>query len=372
MIGGYGARGRLRPIRTASIRVHELDVTVPLQKQVDAYRRVFEEEAEAGRPRPEDGVPAVRVGSVGGVPYLMADGDIYRGALAAGTESIRCAVTKCADISDFLVRHVRYNHRPAGINPLLLRRVSDYVAMHGSEKDAAALSRTCRGTIHQRFLALNLEPGAAAVLGQLCAFLGTKLSQFVLPYYIPHHVSRQRPDMQEELAREVSGLVRTRPVTDARFAWPGPEEIEILSDSPRYRPEGESAVVVTPEGESASPKEVRRAERLIKNARDAIVIPGTDAHPPYLVDLKTRRVSAVDDREAVTVLREADPEGKGSAAYLFPRKAGRWLGLAGGKKDGADVRMARFDAATSLAEFAQRHRDARGVVFYRGRGDAGR
>ncbi|MDE0091138.1 MAG: hypothetical protein OXP12_07275 [Thaumarchaeota archaeon] len=364
MTGGQNPRGRLQHVRTTSIRVHELDVTVPLQKQVDSYRSIFE--AAAGRPpRRAEEIPAVRVGSVGGTIYLMADGDVYRGALAAGAESIRCAVTRCADTSDFLVRHVQHNHRPTGINPLLLRRVSDYVAAHGSEEDTEALSRACGGTVHQKFIALDLEPGAASVLGELCGFLGTKLSQFALPYYIPYHIAGKRRDMQEELAQQVSGLVRARPVTDVRFAWPSFEEVKTLSDSPRYRREGESAVV-TPDGEKAAPKEVRRAKQLIKNVRDVIAIPGTDAHPPYLVDLKTKRASIVEDRSKVTVLRDADPEGTGaSMTYLFPQEAGRWLGLSGGKKDGAGVEMERFDADTGLAEFVEKHRGARGVVFYR-------
>lgn len=357
-------QGRLRQVRTASIRCHELDVTVPLQKQVDVYRRIFAE-AAAGQPRRAGDIPAVRVGSVDGATYLMADGDVYRGAIAAGMESIRCAVTKCADMPDFLVRHVQYNHRPTGINPLLLRKVSDYVAAHGSEEESEALSRICSGTINQRFIALDLEPGAAEVLGELCVFLGTRLSQFALPYYIPYHIARQKPDMQGELAQKVSGLVRTRPVTDARFAWPSFEEVKVLSDSPRYRGEEEPAIV-TPDGERATPAEVRRAKQLIKNARDIIAIPGTDAHPPYLVDLKTKRASIVEDRKTVTVLRDADPDNAGAAmTYLFPREAGKWLGLSGGKKDGSDVEMARFDASTNLAEFAKKHRGARGVVFYR-------
>ena len=364
MTGRQSPQVRSRQVRTASIRHHELDITVPLQKQVDAYRRVFAE-AAAGQPHQAGRIPAVRVGDVDGTLYLMADGDVYRGALAAGAESIRCAVTKCADASDFLVRHVECNHRPAGINPLLLRRVSDYVSAHGGEEEAAALSRICGGTVHQKFIDLDLEPGAAAVLGELCGFLGTKMSQFSLPYYIPYHISRQRRDMQKELAQEVSGLVRARPVTDARFAWPSYEEVNLISESPRYRGEEEPAVV-TPDGERASPGEVRRAKQLIKNARDVIAIPGTDAHPPYLIDLKTKRASIVEDRETVTVLRDADPDGAGAAmTYLFPLEAGRWLGLSGGKKDGEDVEMARFDAAAGLAEFAEKHRDARAVVFYR-------
>jgi len=363
--GHQNPRGRLQQVRTKSIRRHDLDVTVPLQKQVDAYKDIFTETAAGQQPPRHAGdIPAVRVGSVGGTLYLMADGDVYRGALAAGAESIRCMVIKCADMPDFLVRHVQCNHRPTGINPLLLRRVSDYVSAHGSE-EAAALSRACRGTVHQKFIALNLAPEAAAVLGELCEFLGARLSQFALPYYIPHHISGKRTDMQQELAQKVSGLIRARPVTDARFAWPSFEEVKTLSDFPRYRREEKSAVV-TPDGERAAPREVRRARQLIKNARGIIAIPGTDAHPPYLVDLKTKRASIVEDRKLVTVLRDADPEGTGAAmTYLFPQEAGRWLGLLGGKQDGADIKMIQFDAATGLAEFAEKHRGARGVVFYR-------
>ena len=363
-MSGQNTRGRLRQVRAASIRCHELDVTVPLQKHVDAYRRIFAG-AASGQPLQADRIPAVRVGDVNGALYLMADGDVYRGALAAGAEYIRCIVTKCPDASDFLVRHVQCNHRPAGVNPLLLRKVSEYVAAHGGEEEAAALSRICDGTVHQKFIALDLEPEAAATLGKLCEFLGTRLSQFVLPYYIPYHIARQKPDMQEELAQKVSGLVRARPVTDARFAWPSYEEVRMISDSPRYH-RGEEPEVVTPDGERPSPREVRRARQLIKNARDMIAIPGTDEHPPYLIDLKTRRASVVEDHKLVTVLRDADPEDDGAAmTYLFPREAGRWLGLSGEKKDGSDVEMERFNAAAGLAEFAEKHRDARVVVFYR-------
>lgn len=120
MTGSQNPRGRLQQIRTKSIRRHDLDVTVPLQKQVDAYKDIFTE-AAAGQhpPRHAGDIPAVRVGSVGGTLYLMADGDVYRGALAAGAESIRCMVIKCSDMPDFLVRHVQCNHRPTGISQLL-------------------------------------------------------------------------------------------------------------------------------------------------------------------------------------------------------------------------------------------------------------
>lgn len=371
------AQTRRRRVPLASIRRHELDVTIPIQKQVEVYRRIFAGPSDGMLLTKEGvgGMPAVRVGDVGGALYLMADGDVYRGARAAGAESVTCAVIKCADESDFLVRHVQHNHRPVGTNPILLRRVSDYVSEHGSREAAEALSRLYEGTVHQKFLTLDLDPEAGRILGGLCEFLGARLSQFVLPYYIPHHVSTHRPDVQGEIAGRISGLVRTRTVTDARFAWPSPEEIRMLSSSPQYRKDGEEPAVILPEGEHADPREIRLAHQLIRNARDVIVIPGTDKHPPYMIDLKTKRVSEVEDRESVVVLRDAGSEGAGATTYLLPQKAGAWLGLAGGgKESAAGIEMAQFEGATGgLAEFAQRHRDARAVVLYRRPGNgAGR
>ena len=67
MTGSQNPRGRLQQVRTKSIRRHELDVTIPLQKQVDIYKDIFTE-AAAGQqpPRHAGDIPAVRVGSVGG------------------------------------------------------------------------------------------------------------------------------------------------------------------------------------------------------------------------------------------------------------------------------------------------------------------
>jgi len=371
------AQTRRRRVLLASIRRHELDVTIPIQKQVEVYRRIFAGPSDGMLLTKEGGRGHARGqgGRRGGRP--LPDGRRRRvpRARAAGAESVTCAVIKCADESDFLVRHVQHNHRPVGTNPILLRRVSDYVSEHGSREAAEALSRLYEGTVHQKFLTLDLDPEAGRILGGLCGFLGARLSQFVLPYYIPHHVSTHRPDVQGEIAGRISGLVRARTVTDARFAWPSPEEIGMLSSSPQYRKDGEEPAVILPEGEHADPREIRLAHQLIRNARDVIVIPGTDKHPPYMVDLKTKRVSEVEDRESVVVLRDAGSEGAGATTYLLPQKAGAWLGLAdGGKESAAGIEMAQFEGATGgLAEFAQRHRDARAVVLYRRPGNgAGR
>lgn len=359
------AAGRItaRRVKLDEIRQHDLDVTVPVRRKAAAWqKRAALEGAGAGR------LPPIRLGTIRGGPlYLMGDGDVYRGCVAAGLESAACEIEECPTVGGFLVRHVQCNGQPAGFNPLKLREIKAYLERHGRRREVADLEGMYNGTASQKFLALDLSPEAAAELGDLCKFLGTRLSQFILPYYIPHMISKHETDKQASLARSVSGLVRGSPVTDARFAWPSPEEVNILLSVPtreaaRRDKDGtpaDDAAVLVPDGEVATKESKRRARQLVRRARNVFAIPGTVQHPPYVVDLKARRVSEVDERDSVTVLSAVE----GSDAWLFPPKAGRWLGLDDGGS--MDVKMLPFDGSVKIEDFAKRHKDAHGVIFYR-------
>ena len=139
---------------------------------------------------------------------------------------------------------------------------------------------------------------------------------------------------------------------------------------------------------AAKKKRTERGGRIpLQNTRDAIVIPEASSdkvkHPPYVVDMKTRRVSAVDIKSKVTVLREVGDAASRKGAYLMPVAACEWLGLAGTaaakaktedeSRGGSSVRLFTFSSPAGLAKFTKQQerelekrpgRKSRGVVIY--------
>ena len=515
------------------IVIHGLNVTLPRKKWVESSRQIFaseggekggkeqqqrrllllQQQIMVGRiPWPDGMIRQEKEGSGGcggdaqggsGQPrrqrrryrlFLLSGLDAFMGARAARLRTIRCAVVTCSDEADFLTRLVGCGRSRTGfLNPLRLRGITRYL-VDGSEWEAAeAVAAMLAGTSDRKFLALDVDEEAVRTLDDLCIALGERLSHFVLPPYIPAYISKHERDVQARVARLISDLVLARPVSDARFAWPGPEEIEIVCGSfPRYRKRAvEGAVVAIPDvgvistslsgkserqrpsqhgrggeepaasamdppayrrgvpppaapatmtvaatssttvtpGTAASRKEgavdavaskaaalaARKARQhithndiehtlsLVRRMKNVIAIPGADGpHLPYVVDLKTKRVSTMEDRGAVTVLRDyeatmpatattvataaampvaaavataaktvpggdADDHIRRNSIFVFPSQAVAQLRLGRGlpAETCEDVRMIAFDDVSVVEGFAKEHRTARGVIFYR-------
>lgn len=361
-------------LAASEIGRHELDIVVRTAKWVQACRNM-----PAGRR------PPVVVGRVGGRYLLLEGWETYEASAAGGR--IDCRVVDCATEEDFLIEHVRRNRPNTTINPLMLARIAERLsrtAKYGGGgagmTDEWARVLQLDGTIHAKFMSLRLAPEAFSTMTDLCTELGRRLTHFILPYYIPLFISRYPPAVQAGLARAVSSLVMNGTTTDARFSWPSPEEVEIMFAAEAEPPEESGAVVVVPDGDRPTDESVGRAEQIVRRARDVVAIPATESHPTYVVDLKTRRVSAVEETDSVIRLHDT---GHGDSSFLFPPKVGRWLvhgvdegvctdGVTegGGPADDSmaeDIRMYTFADAAKLAEFARRTRDKklRGVIFYR-------
>ena len=486
-----------RKVRLKDIVMHPMDVSVPIAKQVAVYANMASgPAARAGALPPirvgywiaqDAGVPAVYAessakggngggstsvkkngGAVGDVPelaeyvpksyYLLADGDMYRGfSRSGGVKEVECIVVQCADESDFLARHTVANQRPTGYDPMRLGHVVRHLqalSRGGAAQDGRTISqseadgarravedvmKSCRDTVDQKFINLVIDEDASRELSELCEWLGNRLSRFVLPYYIPHAISKVPSGLQGEFAEYVSQLVRRGAVSDVKFSWPAPEEIEVAADTPRFRA-GSGAITDGRSGGSGAGRTAAKSEDeedegegeeeddaesdgpaggkphtrgrapgrtgtaaqtpakrpsgpadqvLLQNSRDTVVIPGTDKHPPYVVDKRTNRVSIVDEHEKVTVLREVGDAASRRGAYLMPVQACEWLGLPGtaaavasqssggsaakngaGSDDGNAVRVFKFDSPAGLAKLLRQQEKkkdgrSRGVVIYK-------
>lgn len=365
--------GRKAVLEAARVKRHELDIVVPTRKWVETYKDCVK-------------IPAVRVGRVlGGLQngpkdvtdinhFLLEGGDVYEAWRTAGTTHIECLVMDFDTEDDFLIEHVRCNRPNTTINPLVLGMVADRLVANGHSVDVdLAHTLGLEGTIHQKFMSLHLAPKAYSVLCDLCVNLGSRLTNFILPYYIPLFISRRDVGIQSDLARAVVKLIMSGTITDARFSWPSPEEVEILLASIEEPPE-EPPVVSIPKGDKPTTESVKKTEQVVARAHDVVAIPATDKHPTYVVDLKTKRVSAVEEKESVICLKDT---GAGSStSYIFPPSVGRWLVCGGddddddtksGQTKSEDVKMYTFSDVKKLAEFTrqQNKKHVRGVIFYR-------
>lgn len=429
-----------KKIKISNIRLHEYDITIPLAKRIRTHTNMC---SANSIPRLQVGCWGVMEGAVDdldnykGTYYILTESDAYRGVVRSGRiTKCECLVHVFESESDFLAQHAILNHLPTGYDPLKLgrvvRRLQGVSQETGATESASArravdhIIQSCTGTVDQKFIALNLDDEAARIISSMCEWLGEKLTRFDLPYYIPHAVSKVARGMQGELAEQISLVVRSGSVTDARFSWPAPEEIEVMADTPLFRGEdtahvggsgydefnenrkkdtnsnnvtfvvpeappsvsggrgsGNAAASAAPTGKKSKPvnNTNRDGSVLLPNTKDAMIIQG-DEHAPYVVDLRTKRVSVVDERPDVTVLREIgeDQGGKNQTAsksrkrpaYLMPHAACEWLLDA--EKDGsnteaaANVNMFMFNSPSDLERFVKKHKtkkQVRGVIIYK-------
>ena len=461
-----------KKLRLSDIRLHEYDITIPLTKRVKIHTDAFAASSAIQAP-PQlqvaywDDAAQYDKDTYTGPYYVLTGSDTYRGAARSGRVThAECVITVCESEADFLARHAILNRLPTGYDPLRLgRMVRMLQQQQQSDSDSSRraidlIMKSCMGTIDQKFITLSLDDEAARIISSTCEWLGERLTRFDLPYYIPHAISRVAPGMQAEMAEQISLVIRSGNVTDTRFAWPAPEEIAIMADTPLFRgesimtssPQSQSqsqsqslespddtdtndrnVTIAVPEGEdcedavttttNTATKKSKNSPRrqkadnhtdskpsksksksdtdsiILPNTRDVIIIPGTAAHAPYVVDLRTKRVSVVDERADITVLREigsesaADTKSKKRPAYLMPHAACEWL-LAdrGGRQpsSAADaecdddddarakaanaptVRMQMFDSLRAMEAFAKKQSKAvkdgkvwRGVIIYK-------
>ena len=125
---------------------------------------------------------------------------------------------------------------------------------------------------------------------------------------------------------------------------------------------------------------------ILPNTKDAMIIQG-ESHAPYVVDLRTKRVSMVDERDDVTVLREIGSGGGGSIsnskstaaaatkskkrpAYLMPHAACEWLLKAEDENNTiTNINMFMFDSISDFEKFTKKNNNKkkplRGVIIYK-------
>lgn len=505
--------GREAVLRLSDIRMHDLDISVPNEKQIKVYQAMAGSAAgRAGLPKLTVGYwiggqelastkgrrrgspggaragasagSSKRRGSTGGggavvksvefVPpfyFLTGGGDAYRGMRRGGMDCAACIIRKYESESDFLAEHALENQRHTTYNPLKLNQVvrwMQYTAAGGeaadgsgrtitkTESDGARLGvekvmRACRDTVDQKFINLGLDGKVVDIISDMCAWLGTKLSRFDLPYYLPYYlpyqISKVPPDVQVELADHIVTVIKGSNVTDTKFSWPSPEMLAVMADTPKFRgspsypaPGGKSGgkgvtVAVPKKGwdddeeeeeeeeeeadeveatdrggghvqrgkkaaEAAKPspaaREAKKTERKtdggvpLENMRDVIIIPGSSSkkmrHPPFVIDIKTRRVSVVESKSDITVLREIGDAASRKGAYMMPVAICEHLKLPGtsaareavddgkdGKKYEASVHVHTFSSSAGLTKVTKQYereleknpgRKRRGVLIY--------
>lgn len=304
--------------------------------------------------------PPVRVARLDGTYYLLADHhSFYIQTGGDASAEIDCTIIPCKDEVEYIIQHVRINRSPATLNPLKLSALAGRLSELGVESGSIPGILGVRGLAEEPYLELRLRKDVYEALDSLCSLLAGKLSSFTLPYYIPYMISRCEPVMQADLAARITKVIEARPMTDARFNWPSPEEIELIANTPMYTPT-DPPVVASPPSDEPAEEEVKRASELIKRNRDVMAIPATEDHPAYLVDTKKKRVSTVAEGDSVTVLHDVDAK----RTFLFPQAAVDALKLQIDAEI-TDVKMVPFRSAAEAMEFLRGRGEICGAIFYR-------
>ncbi len=399
---------------------HSLDVTIPIKKQINLYENIIKEGNK-------DKLPLIKVAQIlqseeNQHYYLLEGTNIYLGALKAAAAAaattthnkkpfcLKSQIESYNTIHDYIIKHVQYNQRPSGFNPLKLDKVVKYLKQsHVTPDENYTKLLQIDNTINAKFLTLPISDDVIEILTELCEHLADRLSQFVLPYYIPHIISKSKD--QSTIAKKISQMTKNRTITDARFTWPTPGEIKIIIndvayDEADYKKEKDTcntnknikntidynddhinnldqnttdkkyeANIICPDGEKITKKTIEQSKSILKNIPgNVIIIPKTKTHPAYIIDPKAKRVSKLTDDYNQHIIKLDDIGA--SSPYMMPQAAEEWLGLSAAAHttgvsvfdthiSASDIKMTTFANPADLQQFTKKHQNARGVIFFK-------
>lgn len=358
----------IQTIKTTTLFVLPTMVTNPTKKIVDQY-------ADVASIRPKD-LPVIDVGRVNGKNYVITHDAVYRACKHVRLDEIQASVTEYQNMSDAIVAHVRKNKDPSAFEPLLVRDAVDFLAERGIDEHKAIRLFLLHNTATEKILRLPLAEKTIKKLKKLNEFLSEKLTSVSMPSYIPAKIAKIDPTKQGAAVEEIESLVMMETISDARFAWPNPDVVDVaLSEFTKtIKKEQEPKIAtVVDDVEDIAKKDsdvtvIKHSKTTLKNAANVaksfsnvIYIEG-DAksnRKPMVVDTKTGRVAEIQNKNKVQSL----VGDLGSQTFVFPDTAVKHLDLANDN----NIHMKKFtnigELQTILKNANKKKIQVSGVIF---------
>ena len=307
-------------------------VTNPTKKIVDQY-------VEIASNRPDD-LPLIGAGKVNGKHYIINRDEVYRACKQVGISEIKVNVTEYPKMTDVIVQHVISNKDPSSFDPLLVRNAVDYLAEQGIDENKAMRMFLLNNTTTEKLLKLPLGEKAIEKLRKLNETLSEKLTSVVMPAYIPAKVAKIPENKQVAAVEAIEALVMFETISDAKFAWPNPDMIEVaLNEFIEKIKKSEEPVIAEIISDSTMisskrPEEpvikhskatVTKATEMAKSLSNVIYIEGDpkNGRKDMVVDTKTARVAEIQNKSKVLAL----VGDLGSQTFIFPDSASKHLDL---------------------------------------------
>ncbi len=357
----------VQTIKVLSLYTLPANVTSPTKKIIDQY-------ANIASTCPQD-LPVIEVGKVNGKHYIITHNEVHRACKQIGLSDIQANVTEYDTLTDAVVQHVRKNKDPSSFDPLLVRDAIDFLGERGIDESKAIRMFLLNNTETEKILRLALDEKTIKKLRQLNEYLSEKLTSVFMPSYIPAKVAKIPVSKQSIAVEAIKALIMMETISDAKFAWPNPDVIDVtlseFAEKMEKNQEVKIADVVTVAEISEnhlkepaikpSKKTAQKAASLAKTFSNVLYIEGDrETHrKPMIVNTKTGRAAEIKNKNKVLTL----VGNLGSDAFVFPDAAAKHLDL-GNDGNAFMKKFSNVDQLQTILNNAKKKKiNLSGVIF---------
>jgi hypothetical protein len=178
-------------------------------------------------------LPVTKIGQVHEKIYAINNLNLIQGCRIANQLVIPSYITQYDTISDVLIAHFHESINEEPLNPLSIFDVIDFLGEKGLNKNLAIEKLWLHNTQYEKIINLKNSHISNKTLEQLQEIVDSLSarnlvpSAIQIPVYIIIKISKiSDEDVQLQLVSKISKMVSKIP--DGKFAWPTPEQIDIL------------------------------------------------------------------------------------------------------------------------------------------------
>ncbi len=337
----------LLPLST--INIHKFNAIEKNQKEIDRFSDIANIS--------QKDLPVLLIGCVNEKFYLLNNINVFYGVHKSKLENIECSIHDFSTISEFLIEHVKVNKNPQYFNSMKLFPIVSFLTNHDVKPDQIAGVLQIHDTIYEKIINKNLHPDAIEKLSNLFIFLSEKLTDPKIPFYVIKEVSKCDLNKQEVAVDLIHKLIGTKPITDSRFSFPSQEEIHIQVNDPHFFQTKHESAIAIPPGQTPSKNNIEESHNMLKQFKDAIIIPKTSTTPAYVINKKTNDVKTIHNENTLVKLEDVEHK----PIFSIPPKFTSMLNL----NEPQDVKLQGFKTNEKLIQFLETHPNISGVLIYK-------
>jgi hypothetical protein len=336
----------LHPLATSTLQSSPIRVTLHSAKMVKRIVTMARDPVQRGQFAP------VKVAVLKDSMFIVDGHAMVEGCRLAGVDTVNALVHKVESIDDVLALHLKSNyHSP--LNPFKIIDVINFMLERG-EHPSQIVQKLQLGEHLTKLIGCRIINREAKIkLDDFIEKLSSKYSNVVIPPYFAELVCKLPQKIQSEVVEQFIAIMDTT-LPDRKFAFPGPETLEIyfkqyLKNKERepvfFREETQNAAssAKTSHSVALTAKEMEYAN--IIGAVPGMALLKVEKPGLYRVNLIKKIISPIRDEKEFTVI-EGD---EGKKIFALPKNASEFLDI--DESDVTEVAVKTF-TTTQLKKFA--------------------